>query len=167
MTHTHKAHYIDTPVRCAVITVSDTRTEETDRSGAVMKNRLKEAGHEVVEYRIVIDEPALVAALLDELAGRVHVVLFNGGTGISRRDTTIEALSERLEKTILGFGEFFRMLSYQEIGPRAMLSRAIAGVYRNTLVFSTPGSTNAVTLAMDKLIIPELRHCVWEITRDE
>lgn len=155
----------DTPVRCAVITVSDTRTADTDRSGALMKARLAEAGHEVAHYRIVPDEPAQVSALLDELAGNVEAVLLNGGTGISRRDTTYEAVAAKLEKTLPGFGELFRMLSYQEIGSGAMLSRATAGVYRNTLVFSTPGSTNAVRLAMDKLIIPELPHLVWEVAR--
>lgn len=155
----------DTPVRCAVITVSDTRTADTDRSGALMKARLAEAGHEVVFYRIVPDEPAQVSALLDELAGNVEAVLLSGGTGISRRDTTYEAVAEKLEKTLPGFGELFRMLSYHEIGSGAMLSRATAGVYRDMLVFSTPGSTNAVRLAMDKLIIPELPHLVWEVAR--
>lgn len=161
----HRQLSQDTPVRCAVLTISDTRTEETDRSGALMKARLAEAGHEVVIYRIVPDEPAQVSALLDELAGGVEAILLNGGTGISRRDNTYEAVSAKLEKTLPGFGEIFRMLSYHEIGSGAMLSRAVAGVYRTTVVFSTPGSTNAVRLALDKLIIPELPHLVWEIAR--
>lgn len=163
----HRQLSRDTPVRCAVVTVSDTRTEDTDRSGSLMKARLAEAGHEIAFYRIVPDEPALISTLLDEMAGNVEAVLLNGGTGISSRDTTYEAVAGKLEKTLPGFGEIFRMLSYHEIGSGAMLSRATAGVYRNTLVFSTPGSTNAVRLAMDKLIIPELPHLVWEVARQK
>jgi molybdenum cofactor biosynthesis protein B len=163
----HKALSRDTPVRCAVVTVSDTRTEADDHSGALMKDRLARAGHEIAAYRIVPDEPAVIEALLDELVGTVEVILFNGGTGISRRDRTYEALAARLEKTLPGFGELFRMLSYQEIGSGGMLSRATAGVYRDTFVFSTPGSTNAVALAMDRLILPELPHLVWEVLRQQ
>ncbi|RMF61675.1 MAG: molybdenum cofactor biosynthesis protein MoaB [Bacteroidetes bacterium] len=161
----HKAAARDVPVRCAVVTVSDTRTEETDTSGALMRRRLAEEGHDVVHYVLVPDEPDLIAEHLDALAGKVEVILFNGGTGISRRDTTYEALSARMEKTLPGFGELFRMLSYEEIGPGAMLSRATAGVYRDTLIFATPGSTNAVRLALERLILPELRHLVWELLR--
>lgn len=161
----HKQRARETPVRCAVVTVSDTRTEETDHSGALMRARLTEAGHTVAAYRLVPDEPARIEALLDELAGTVEVILFNGGTGISRRDTTYEAVTARLEKTLPGFGELFRMLSYEEIGAGAMLSRAVAGVCRDTLLFCTPGSTNAVRLALDRLILPELNHLVWEILR--
>jgi molybdopterin adenylyltransferase len=163
----HRRLSRDTPARCAVITVSDTRTQETDLSGALIKARLAEAGHETVAYHIVADEPALIVSLLDTLADSVDVILFNGGTGISRRDTTFEALASRLEKTLPGFGELFRMLSYQEIGAGAMLSRATAGVFRDTLIFSTPGSTNAVRLAMDRLIVPELSHLLWEIVRQQ
>jgi molybdopterin adenylyltransferase len=157
----------DTPVRCAVITVSDTRTPDTDRSGGLIKARLAEAGHRTAVYKIIPDEPLQVSALLDELAGSVEAVLLNGGTGIGRRDTTYEAVAGKLEKTLPGFGEIFRMLSYQEIGAAAMLSRAVAGVYRDMLVFSMPGSTNAVRLAMDRLIVPELQHLVWEIVRQK
>jgi molybdopterin adenylyltransferase len=154
-------------VRCAVVTVSDTRTEETDRSGAIMRERLEQQGHEVVFYRIVNDEPEQIGALLDELVTdeRVQAVLFNGGTGIARRDTTFDVISGRLEKVLPGFGELFRMLSYGEIGAAAMLSRATAGVYGGRLVFSTPGSSNAVTLAMDRLIAGELAHLVYEVTK--
>ena len=161
----HKRLAREQPVRCAVLTVSDTRTEATDRSGALMKSRLAEAGHEVVAYRILPDEPERITALLEEWAGVAEAILINGGTGISRRDTTYEAVAARLEKTLPGFGELFRMLSYEEIGAGAMLSRAIAGVYRDTLLFSTPGSTGAVRLALDRLILPELNHLVWEIAR--
>lgn len=161
----HKTLSRETPVRCAVITVSDTRTVETDGSGAAMKTFLAEAGHTVAVYRIVPDEPQIISELLDELAGEVEAILLNGGTGISKRDNTFEAISTKLEKTLPGFGELFRMLSYEEIGAGSMLSRATAGLYRNTLIFSTPGSTNAVNLAMSRLIIPELQHLVWEVIR--
>ena len=161
----HKRLTRERPVRCAVLTVSDTRTEATDKSGALMRSRLTEAGHEVVAYRILPDEPARITAWLDEWAGEAEALLLNGGTGISRRDTTYEAVAARLEKTLPGFGELFRMLSYEEIGAGAMLSRAVAGVYRGALVFSTPGSTGAVRLALDRLILPELNHLVRELTR--
>ena len=162
---THQSLSRNTPVRCAVITVSDTRTLETDTSGAAMQNFLTDAGHDIASYRIVPDEPEMICDLLDELAGNIEAILLNGGTGISKRDNTFEAISSRLEKTLPGFGELFRMLSYEEIGAGAMLSRATAGLYRGTLVFSTPGSTNAVNLAMSKLIVPELQHLVWEVVR--
>jgi molybdenum cofactor biosynthesis protein B len=154
------------PVACAVLTISDTRTPETDTSGAAIRERLTAAGHTVAAYHVVKDEPEQILELLDRLvAGEARVVLMNGGTGISHRDTTYDALSRRLEKTLPGFGELFRMLSFEEIGPAAMLSRAVAGVYRGRLVFSMPGSSNAVKLAMDRLIVPELGHLAWELTR--
>jgi len=167
----HEAHHAEaehyTQLRCAVITVSDTRTEETDRSGGLMRVRLEKAGHETVLYSIVPDNPVMIKSVLEKLAGKVDVVLFNGGTGISKRDRTYEAITSVLEQELPGFGELFRMLSYQEIGAAAMLSRATAGVYKNTLIISTPGSLNAVKLAMDKLIIPELKHLVWEVLRQQ
>ncbi len=155
------------PVACAIVTVSDTRTPETDKSGALMRERLEGAGHRVVFYRIVKDEPDQIDALLDEIIAstEAQAILLNGGTGISHRDTTYDALARKLEKTLPGFGEIFRMLSYEEIGAAAMLSRATAGVYRNRVVFSTPGSSNAVKLAMDRLIVPELEHLAWELVR--
>lgn len=154
------------PVSCAIITVSDTRTPETDTSGKAIRERLEERGHTVTDYRIVKDEPEQILELLEELvASEARVLLFNGGTGISHRDTTYDALASRLEKTLPGFGELFRMLSFEEIGAAAMLSRAVAGVYRERLVFSMPGSSNAVKLAMDRLIGPELEHLAWELTR--
>ncbi len=163
----HKALSKDTPVRCAVITVSDTRNEETDKSGALIKQIISSADHTTEFYQIVPDEPALISSLLDELSASVEVILLNGGTGISARDNTFEAVSSKLEKTLPGFGEIFRVLSYEEIGAGAMLSRATAGLFRDTLVFSMPGSTNAVKLAMNKLIAPELSHLVWEIIRQQ
>lgn len=154
-------------IRCAVVTISDTRTEETDRSGSLMQVRLQQSGHKTVFYRIIPDDPAVIKQIMVGLAGKVQVVLFNGGTGISSRDQTFETLSGVLEKELPGFGELFRMLSYEEIGAAAMLSRATAGVYKNTLFFSMPGALGAVKLALDKLILPELKHLVWEILRQE
>ncbi|MDZ4699957.1 MAG: MogA/MoaB family molybdenum cofactor biosynthesis protein [Rhodothermales bacterium] len=166
MSHSeHEQLARDTPVRVAIVTVSDTRTEATDTSGGLMKTLLAGAGHPVVAYRIVPDEPTRIGPLLDELAGLADVILLNGGTGISRRDTTYEVVSGKLDKTLPGFGELFRMLSYDQIGSAAMLSRATAGVMGRTLVFSTPGSTNAVRLAMETLIVPQLAHLVWETVR--
>lgn len=128
---------------------------------------MAELGHRVAAYRLIKDEPEQVAAALDELASMpdVQLVLFNGGTGISPRDTTFDVISRMLEKTLPGFGELFRMLSYQEVGAAAMLSRATAGVYKGTLIVSTPGSPNAVQTALEKLIIPEINHLAWEIVR--
>jgi len=150
-----------------VVTVSDTRTPETDKSGAIMQERLLAAGHRVVGYAIVLDEPDEINRLLDVWSTRTdcQAILFNGGTGIASRDTTYDAISARLEKVLPGFGELFRMLSFEEIGAAAMLSRATAGVYRGKLVFSTPGSSNAVSLAMDRLIAGELAHLVYEVTK--
>ena len=163
----HRRLSRDTPVACAVLTVSDTRTEETDRSGRLMRDLLTEAGHAVGRYRIVPDDVDAIREALDDAAAEADVALFNGGTGISKRDSTFEAVSARLEKTLPGFGELFRMLSFEEIGAGAMLSRATAGVYRDTVVFCTPGSTNAVRLAMERLIVPELEHLVWELIRQQ
>jgi molybdopterin adenylyltransferase len=152
-------------VRCAVLTVSDTRTPESDRSGGLIRDLLDMKGHQVVAYAIVPDEPVRIRETLDAWAARedVQAILTNGGTGIAGRDTTYDALAGVLEKRIDGFGELFRMLSYQEIGAAAMLSRAVAGVYRGRLVAAMPGSTNAVKLAMTKLLLPELGHLVYEI----
>ncbi len=154
-------------IGCAVITVSDTRTEENDRSGQIMKESLQSAGHSIIIYAIVADEPELIRVELDRCVAdrRVQAILFNGGTGIASRDTTYDVLSTEIEKELPGFGELFRMLSWDEIGPAAMLSRATAGVYRGRILFSTPGSSNAVRLAMEKLIVPELGHLVFEATK--
>lgn len=155
-------------VGCMVITVSDTRTEETDKSGQLMMQLAMEAGHLVNQYRIVKDEPAQVVEAIEAgLADPgVEVILVNGGTGISPRDNTFEAVTGMLEKHLPGFGELFRMLSYTEdIGSAAMLSRAVAGVRQGKAIFSTPGSTGAVRLAMTRLIVPELGHVVRELNR--
>jgi molybdenum cofactor biosynthesis protein B len=155
------------PVPIAIVTVSDTRTPETDINRHFIEARLSALGHLTAAYRLIRDEPDQVAAALDELAARedIRIILFNGGTGISPRDTTYDVISRMLEKTLPGFGELFRMFSYQEVGAAAMLSRAVAGVYRGTLVFSMPGSPNAVQVALEKLILPEINHLAWEVVR--
>jgi molybdenum cofactor biosynthesis protein B len=142
------------------VTVSDTRTESDDTSGGRIRTLLDEHGHRVAFYRIIKDEPKQIARLLEEVPAPVRAVIFNGGTGLARRDTTYEALAGLLEKEITGFGELFRMLSFEQIGSAAMLSRATAGVIGGRIVFSVPGSTKAVELAMTKLILPELGHIV-------
>ncbi len=149
-----------------IVTVSDTRTEADDLNGQFLKRELVVAGHRVALYQIIKDEPKQVGAALDEaLAVGVQVLLFNGGTGISQRDTTYDALAAKLEKTLPGFGELFRMLSWEQVGAAAILSRAVAGTYKGMAVFSTPGSTKAVVLAWEKLIAPELSHIAWELVR--
>ncbi len=154
-------------IRCAVITVSDTRTTETDRSGQLIQQRLTDGGHELIHYQIVKDEPDQIDAVLESLIARhdCDAIIFNGGTGIARRDTTYDTVSRRLEKRLDGFGELFRMLSYGEIGAAAMLSRATAGVIGDTVIYLTPGSSNAVSLALDKLILPEIAHVVFEMRK--
>ena len=154
------------PVSVMVVTVSDTRTPETDVSGNYLCRELEAAGHRVHSQRIIRDEPAELEATLDEAAtSDVQVVIFNGGTGLSRRDMTFDVLERKLEKTWPGFGEIFRMLSYEQVGAAAMMSRATAGVYGGKVVISTPGSPAAVRLAWEKLIAPELAHLAWEVAR--
>jgi molybdopterin adenylyltransferase len=155
-------------VGCAVITASDSRWQslsrsevpDEDRSGNLIRAKLQAAGHCVRHYEILPDEPAAVEAALQTLASddAIEAVIFNGGTGIAPRDTTYDAIAGLLEKELPGFGEVFRALSYAEIGSRAIASRATAGIYRQTVIFSLPGSTAAVGLGMEKLILPELVH---------
>lgn len=165
--HTAAAANRNTPVRCAIITISDTRTAATDTSGATIRELVTAAGHSVMSLQIVPDDPAQLAAALQVLAARTDcdAILTNGGTGIARRDATIEAIEPLFDKRLPGFGELFRMLSYSDIGAGAMLSRATAGVVGRTLVFCMPGSTGAVRLALEKLILPELAHLAWELVR--
>ncbi|WP_035156009.1 MogA/MoaB family molybdenum cofactor biosynthesis protein [Cohnella thermotolerans] len=156
-------------VSCLIVTVSDTRTPDTDKSGRLARELLEEHGYIVAGMRIVPDEYARIQALLREAAEdpSIEAVLLNGGTGIAGRDTTYEAVRDVLQKEMPGFGEIFRMLSYTEdIGSAAILSRAIAGTVGTTAVFSMPGSTGAVKLAMTRLILPELRHVMREIYKD-
>jgi molybdenum cofactor biosynthesis protein B len=152
-------------VRCFVITVSDTRDESTDTSGQTIKSLLSGEGHSATGYRIVKDEPAQIDALLKEALGseNVDAVIVNGGTGIAPRDGTFEVVSRFLEKKLDGFGEIFRYLSYLDIGSAAIMSRAAAGTARGKILISLPGSKGAVSLAMEKLILPELRHMVSQL----
>jgi molybdenum cofactor biosynthesis protein B len=155
------------PVRCAVLTVSDTRTLETDQGGSLIVEMLRSAGHEVVRRGLVPDEPEQVRTWVQEALEdpAIQAVLTTGGTGIAPRDRTYEVVSGLLDKRLDGFGELFRMLSYQEVGPAAMLSRAVGGVAQGKVVLAMPGSPAAVRLAMEKLVLPELGHLVWEATR--
>jgi molybdenum cofactor biosynthesis protein B len=152
-------------IACAIITISDTRTLETDTSGQYIQESLKNSHHQILDYQIIPDEPSQIRETLLKLGSNalLDVIILNGGTGISPRDTTYDTLALLLEKTLTGFGEIFRYLSYQEIGSRAIASRAIAGVYHNKLIFSIPGSSKAVKLAMEQLILPELIHLVNQI----
>jgi len=155
-------HQTVAAVRCVILTISDTRTESTDSSGALIRERLESAGHVVLAQEVIPDEPSRITEHIAIWCGAGHcdALLLTGGTGIAPRDETFEAVAALLEKTLDGFGELFRMLSFQEIGPAAMLSRAVAGVRGSTVVFSLPGSTPAVRLALDRLILPELGHIV-------
>jgi len=150
-----------------VITCSDTRTPETDASGELIKRLLKDKGHTVVGYHLVKDEPAQIQLWIARGTANeeVQAIIINGGTGISPRDSTFEAVNEMLDKRLDGFGEIFRLLTYQEIGSPAIMSRATAGVIQGCVLFSIPGSENAVRLAMEKLILPELGHLVGELTK--
>jgi molybdenum cofactor biosynthesis protein B len=152
-----------------IITVSDTRTEESDKSGQLMRQLLEADGYVITDYRIVKDEYAAIQELIRTAAASAHIeaVLLNGGTGIALRDTTYEAVRDVLDKEMPGFGEIFRYLSFAEdIGPAAILSRAVAGVCGNTAVFSMPGSSGAVKLAMTRIVVPELKHVMREIYKD-
>ncbi len=153
--------------RCAVVTLSDTRSAETDKSGRRIQELLGAAGHVVMRYHITPDDPARFGDLLDELLGDdgVDVVLTNGGTGISKRDQTIAVIEKAIQSPLPGFGELFRMLSYQEIASGAMLSRAVAGIAGGKLIFAMPGSTPAVELAMTRLVLPELKHLLHELRK--
>lgn len=156
-------------VRCSIITVSDTRNEESDKSGKLMKVLVDDYGHQVTKYQIVKDNQEEITAAIKEGLTQmdVDVVLLNGGTGIAKRDITIETVNNLFDKEIPGFGELFRMLSYQEdIGSAAILSRASAGTVKNKAIFATPGSSGAVKLAMEKLILPEMGHIVKELNKD-
>lgn len=154
-------------VRVFVLTVSDTRTDDTDSSGFAICELLKAAGHQVAGKAIEKDEPARVAELVRQQAAiaDVDAIITTGGTGLTSRDSTFEAIDALLTKRLPGFGELFRMLSYQDIGSSAMMSRACAGTIGKVIVISLPGSEKAVRLAMDKLVIPELAHLVQQATK--
>jgi molybdenum cofactor biosynthesis protein B len=162
--HEHKER-AKKSIRCFVITVSDTRDESTDASGQAIKTYLNDEGHQSAGYRIVKDEAAEIEAVLEHSLGSddVEAVIVNGGTGIAPRDGTYEVVSRFLEKKLDGFGEIFRYLSYLDIGSAAVMSRAAAGTARGKILISLPGSKGAVTLAMEKIILPEIRHMVSQL----
>ena len=151
----------------AILIVSDTRDEKTDESGKIVKELILSEGHRVLAHKIIINNKALIQTTMKEIFQnpKINVIITSGGTGISKRDITVDAVSELLDKRIEGFGELFRKLSYEEIGEAAMISRAIAGAVNGKLVFSLPGSKNAVKLALSKLILPGIGHILWEANR--
>jgi len=154
-------------IACYVLTVSDTRTPETDASGRAIRELLEGAGHRTTGHDIVKDDPSQVAARVRERLGdpETHAIITTGGTGISTRDGTFEAVDALLEKRLDGFGELFRMLSFQEIGTAAMLSRATAGTVGRKAIFALPGSENAVRLAMSRLVLPEIAHVIQQLKK--
>lgn len=156
-------------ITCAVLTISDTRTQEDDRSGQLIRQHLNYRNHSVKDYQIVKDDAGQITETLKKWIEdpEIQAIITNGGTGISGRDVTYGAIMSLLDKELPGFGELFRMLSWDEVGAAAMLSRATAGVAGGTVIFSTPGSSNAVKLAMEKLIGPELGHIVHELTKQQ
>ena len=164
--HEHKHHDVQN-VNCAVITTSDSRTEQDDESGKLIKQRLANAGHKVTYYAILKNDALTLRKTLEDLLKRddVQVIITGGGTGLSKRDITVNTIAPILEKTLDGFGELFRQLTYQEIGTGSIMSRAIAGVANGKIIICIPGSLGAATLAMDKIILPEIGHLVWEATR--
>jgi len=161
----HKSH---APVSVAafVVTCSDSRGSSSDEGGRAIVDALQTAGHTIIEHRIIRDEPELIRrALSDAAAAGARALIFTGGTGIGSRDNTVDVLSKAFDKALPGFGELFRYLSFKEIGSPAMMSRATAGTYQGMIVFGLPGSPQAVKLAMNELILPELGHAVRELTR--
>lgn len=163
----HQEHKVKAPstIGCMVVTISDTRTKETDESGRLIKKLLREHGHTIIADHLVKNEPARIKELIKTVQNGVQAIILTGGTGLSKRDNTYDAVVGLFEKRLDGFGELFRTLSYQEIGSPAMLSRATAGIYRGKVIFSLPGSEAAVRLAMEKLILPELGHILHELNR--
>lgn len=154
-------------VKCAVLTISDSRTKETDVSGPIIMDGLREANHQVVYYNIVPDSLTGIERELRYLIEKeeVKVIIINGGTGVTPKDLTPEAVEPFLEKKLVGFGELFRMLSYQEIGPAAMMSRALGGISAGKVILCLPGSTGAIRMAMEKIIIPQIGHMALEVEK--
>src|SRR5436190_23227102 len=153
--------------RCAVLTLSDTRTSSTDKSGARIRELLEADGHSVTHYEVIPDDPPILESAFRSLLSRADVdaILTTGGTGISRRDATVSVVEKLVEQPLPGFGELFRMLSWEQVGSGAMLSRALAGISSGKIVFALPGSIKAVELGMTKLILPELRHILRELRK--
>ncbi|MCL4497588.1 MAG: molybdenum cofactor biosynthesis protein MoaB [Deltaproteobacteria bacterium] len=153
-----------------VITLSDTRKESEDESGNYIKKTLASAGHEVSGYALIKDDEDLLESLIVKVCGeeykpKTDAVIINGGTGVSFKDITYETLKNLYDKELYGFGEIFRSLSYNEIGTAAIMSRASAGIYNGKIIFSVPGSINAVTLAMNNIILKEIGHLYYEISK--
>ncbi|MBL7165133.1 MAG: MogA/MoaB family molybdenum cofactor biosynthesis protein [Dehalococcoidales bacterium] len=164
--HEHR-HLAPRNINCAVVTISDSRTEAEDESGKLVRQRLSDNGHRVVAYSLLKNEPEAIRSKVMELVGQedVQVIITSGGTGVSQRDVTVDTVEPMLEKKLDGFGELFRSLSYQEIGTGSIMSRATAGVIGGKVILCFPGSLGAATLVMDKVILPELGHLVREATR--
>ena len=164
--HDHHDGHAESAVGCWVVTVSDTRTATTDEGGPLAKKLIIGAGHSLLGTELVKDDDhAIEHALEHALEHGARCVIFTGGTGVGRRDVTVETLEPKFEKRLDGFGELFRALSFQQVGSAAWLSRASAGVVKGALVFALPGSPKAVELAVTKLILPELEHAVREMLR--
>jgi len=163
----HQDHKDHSPasVKCGIVTSSDSRTEATDDSGKLIRDLLLKAGHKVLFYAVVKDEAKAIADAVEQASWTCDAIITNGGTGISRRDVTVPTLAPLFQRTLPGFGEIFRRLSYDAIGSASMLSGAIAGVYHARIVFCLPGSPDACRLAMEKLILPELPHAVGVMNR--
>ncbi|MFH1087108.1 MAG: MogA/MoaB family molybdenum cofactor biosynthesis protein [Chloroflexota bacterium] len=161
--HEHKEKAVK-QVNCAVLTISDTRSGQSDESGPFIKERLEAEGHLVPYQRVIPNDAAAIRQEMERLLadGQVDVIVTSGGTGISRRDITIESISPYLEKRLDGFGELFRHLTYEEIGSGGIMSRAVAGIARGKIVVCLPGSPDAARVALDRLLLPELGHLVWE-----
>ena len=159
----HKEKASSVEINFSILTVSDTRDLSSDKSGTFLKNAIAGAGHYLIDHKVVKDEPTEILDFINEASSKSNLIITTGGTGISTRDTTVDAVLSVLEVEVPGFGELFRALSYEEIGSAAILSRSTAGIFNETLIFCLPGSLNAVTLAANKIIIPEIRHLIWEL----
>jgi len=164
-TKEHRQKADDLAVEFSVLTISDTRSAETDSSGRYILDTLQKLGHNQIGYRLVKDEAEEIAAAISQLSAKSEILITTGGTGISRRDTTVDVAKSMIESEIPGFGEIFRVLSFEEVGAASMLSRATAGILNSCILFCLPGSLNAVKLATNKLIAPEAQHLVWELLR--
>jgi len=164
--HQHKKE-APRSITCAVLTISDTRAEQDDESGSLIRQKLSENGHRVMDYSILKNDTEPIKKKISELLGQeeLQVIITSGGTGVSHRDITVETITPILEKKLEGFGELFRSMSYQEIGTGSIMSRAVAGVASGKVIICLPGSLGAVTLAMGKIILPEIGHMVREATR--
>jgi molybdenum cofactor biosynthesis protein B len=167
MGHLEHRHLSPKSLNCAVITISNSRTEADDESGQLLTSTLKDNGHQVLAYTILKNDTAAIDGKLKELLSNteLQLVITSGGTGISHLDMTVETVTPLLEKELIGFGELFRHLSYQEIGSASIMSRALAGVIKGRVIICLPGSVAAVQLALEKIILPEMGHMVREVRR--